>query len=123
MPASRTTIVSVGADPELVSLRNHVLREAGFNVISAMYAHDALARIESGDCGVLLMCYSLPMDVRRKLAEALRHFCPGSPSIVITNEQMNKPKFADTFVYGVEGPEALIEVVTAAVEKSRSAEA
>jgi hypothetical protein len=27
------------------------------------------------------------------------------------------------FVYGVEGPEALIEVVSAAVEQSRSAEA
>jgi len=32
---------------------------------------------------------------------------------------MDKPDFADTFVYGVEGPEALIEVISAAVGSSR----
>jgi CheY-like chemotaxis protein len=123
MAETSTSVISVGANPELVRLRNFVLQEAGFKVISTLDQHDALARIERGECGVLLMCYSLEKSVRQRLADGLRKFCPNSPIILVTNEHLGKPEFADTFVYGVEGPEALIEVVAAAVEKSRSAEA
>jgi DNA-binding NarL/FixJ family response regulator len=94
-----------------VKLRNFVLQEAGFNVISTLDEHDALARIEQGDCGVLLMCYSLPIEVRKKLAETLRSFCPGSRIVAIANKHVDEPFFADMFVYGVEGPEALIEAL------------
>jgi hypothetical protein len=45
------------------------------------------------------------------LAEAFRQHCPGGSIVAITNEQMEKPDVADTFVYGVEGPEALIEAI------------
>jgi len=37
--------------------------------------------------------------------------CPGGRIVAITNEQTETPEFADTFVYGVEGPEALIEAI------------
>jgi DNA-binding NtrC family response regulator len=123
MDSAETTVVSVGANPELVRLRNFVLQEAGFNVISAIDEHDALARIERGECGVLLVCYTLTKSARQSLTEALRRACPGSRMVLITNERMDKPEFADFFVYGVEGPEALIQVVEAAVEKSRTADA
>ena len=112
MAATRATVLSVGANPELVGLRNYVLQDAGFDVTSTLHEHEALARIERGDCEVLLICYSLPKEVRRKLVEALRRFCPGSRCVAISNQQMEKPEFADTHVYGVEGPEALIEAVS-----------
>jgi DNA-binding NarL/FixJ family response regulator len=118
-----TKVISVGADAELVRLRNFVLQEAGFNVISTLDEHHALARIEQGECGVLVMCYSLAKTVRQRLADALRKSCPNSRIVLVTNEHLGKPEFADTFVYGVEGPEALIEVVGAAVEKARTAQA
>ena len=60
---------------------------------------------------MLLMCDSLAKEVRRKLAEPVRSFCPGAQIVLIANEHMEKPQFAGTFVYGVEGPEALIEAV------------
>jgi DNA-binding NarL/FixJ family response regulator len=103
MVSARTTIISVGADAELVRLRNFVLQDAGFDVISTIDAHVALARIERGDCGVLLMCYSLEKSVRQQLADALRKFCPNSRIVAITNQQIDKPDFADSFVYGVVG--------------------
>ena len=123
MAAESTTVISVGANPELVWLRNFVLQSAGFNVVSTIDSHDARARLERGECGVLLVCYSLERLVRQSLAEALRRFCPGSRMVVITNERLEQLEFADSFVYGVEGPEALIEAVNAAAEKVRSAEA
>jgi DNA-binding NarL/FixJ family response regulator len=119
MDSARTTVISVGTNTELVRLRHFVLQEAGFNVVSTFDEHDALSRIERGECGVLVMCYSLGKSIRQRLSEALRRFCPESRIIAITNEHMDKPDFADTFVYGVEGPEALIEVISAAVESSR----
>jgi hypothetical protein len=123
MAETITSVISVGANAELLRLRNFVLQEAGFNVTSTLDEHDALARIERGECGVLLMCYSLEKPVRQRLADALRKFCPHSRIVLVTNEHLGKPEIADTFVYGMEGPEALIEVVGAAVERSRSAEA
>jgi hypothetical protein len=41
------TVISVGANPELVRLRNLVLQEAGFNVIFTLDEQEALARIEA----------------------------------------------------------------------------
>jgi DNA-binding NtrC family response regulator len=104
-------VISVGGNPELLWLRNSVLRTAGFNVLTTADHNDALTQIQHGQCGVLLLCYSLPSPVRQQLAEAVRQFCPGARVVAITNEQMEKPEFADTFVYGVEGPEALIEAI------------
>ncbi len=123
MELAATTVLSVGADPELLWLRNFVLQSAGFNVITTADDLDALARIERGECGVLVVCYSLVKSVRQRLAEALRKFCPGSRIVAITNERVEKPDFADDLVYGVEGPETLINMVSSAAEKSRRAEA
>jgi len=116
-------VISVGAHPELVRLRDFVLQEAGFHVVSTLDEHEALARIERGECGVLLVCYTMTKSARQSLAEALRRACPGSRMVLITNEHIEKPEFADFFVYGVEGPEALIGALSAAVEKRRSAQA
>ena len=120
-PAS-ATVISVGGNPELLWLRNFVLQSAGFHVTTGD-VHEAATKIEHGNCSVLLVCYSLAKADRQRLAEALRTFCPGSQIVAITNQKMETPDFADSFVYGVEGPEALIHAVATAVEKSRSAKA
>ncbi|HKR82669.1 MAG TPA: hypothetical protein VJS37_00770 [Terriglobales bacterium] len=121
MKAARSTVISVGANPELLWLRNFVLQSAGFDVITTTNDRDVLARIERGECGVLLLCYSTAKAIRQELAAALRRFCHGSEIVAITNERIEKPDFADSFVYGVEGPEALIQALTNAAEKSQSA--
>jgi DNA-binding NarL/FixJ family response regulator len=69
-----------------------------------------LATIDSGHCDVLLLCYSLPLLARKRLAESFRTNCPQARIVTITNEK-SEPEFADVFVYGVDGPEALIEAV------------
>jgi DNA-binding NarL/FixJ family response regulator len=109
-------VISVGANAELVQLRNFVLQEAGFHVISTVDEGEALSRIERRECGVLVMCYSLPSEVKKKLTEALRSCCPDSRIVAIANKQIEEPLLADAFVYGVEGPEALIEAVRGATE-------
>jgi hypothetical protein len=110
MPLS-LKVLSIGNDPELMWLRDAVLRSAGFDVLTTLDLKDGLSRIENGYCGVLLMCYSLPLLSRKRLAETFRANCPQGRIVTITNEK-GEPEFADVSVYGVEGPEALIEAIS-----------
>lgn len=110
-PMEPRKVISVGANPELLWLRNFVLQSAGFDVATIRDQDHALTAIRGGDCGTLLMCYSLTEPVRQRLAEAFRKHCPDGRIVVITNQRLDKPDFADTFVYGVEGPEALIQAI------------
>src|SRR5215813_4603517 len=110
-PMARQKVISVGANPELLWLRNSVLRSAGFDVATTANQDHALAAIQRGDCGTLLMCYSLTKPIRQQLAEAYRRYCPYGRIVAITNQRLEKPDFADTFVYGVEEPEALIQAI------------
>lgn len=119
-----TPVISVGTNPELVWLRDFVLQGAGFSVISTTDTSDALARVKRGECAILVMCYSLPTAIMQDLAGALKEFCPRSRTLFITNQRMEKPAFADALVYGVEGPEALIDAISALVlQRAQSAEA
>lgn len=69
---STLKVLSLGNDPELLWLRDAVLRSAGFDVLTTLDWKEGFAHIERGQCGVLLMCYSLPLPSRKRLAEALR---------------------------------------------------
>ena len=104
-------VVSIGGDSELLWLRHAVLQTAGIDVLTTENETDALASIQKGECGVLLVCYSLSLGSRRRLAEAFRSHCPDGKILAITNLQVDKPDFADNFVYGLEGPEVLIQSI------------
>jgi hypothetical protein len=71
----------------------------------------ALEQIRQMDCGVLLVYYSLPHPVRKRLSKAFRQTCPEGRIIAIANMKIEKPEFADAFVYGLEGPETLISTI------------
>jgi hypothetical protein len=111
MNAEHRKVVSIGGDAELLWLRHAVLQTAGFDVLTTESEADALASIRRGECRVLLVCYSLSLGVRRRLAEAFRSHCPYGKILAITNTQLDKPEFADSFVYGLEGPEVLIQSI------------
>jgi DNA-binding response OmpR family regulator len=109
MPLHR--VISVGADPELLWLRHAVLENAGFHVITAVGEGEALEAVRASTCDTLLMCYSLGKEARKSLAQGFRQRCPEGRIVAITNRQLDAPDYADSFVYGVEGPEILIETL------------
>ena len=108
-------VLSVGSGSKLLWLRHAVLESAGFDVFSTQVESEALARIRRGDCAVVLLGHSLSSAVRKNLAQATRKSCPRARIIEITNRKMEKPEFADTFVYGLDGPEVLIEALRAPI--------
>jgi hypothetical protein len=111
MGSRNLKVISVGANVELLWLRDAVLQTAGFEVLTSSSETEALNFIARGDCGVLLVCYSLSFAVRQRLAKAFRQHCPEKRIVAITNQPLEKPDFADGFVYGVEGPEVLIDTI------------
>lgn len=106
------TILSVGAYAELVSLRHAVLRNAGFDVFSTLDPEEAYVRIQPGSLGLMLLCYSLARSVRQRLAKRFRDCCPQGRIISIANENVEESSvYGDTVFLGMEGAEALIDVV------------
>ena len=106
-------VISVGPFPELLLLREYVLQSAGYAVSSTSNPQEAVAKIESkADCGVLLLCYAVPDRWRYSLITKFREHCPEGRIVAITNDHVGEtPKEVDELVYGVEGPEALIDAV------------
>jgi hypothetical protein len=113
MSSNGPKIISTGTDAELLWLRNAVLKSAGFDVTTTANEDEALIRIRQGDCGVLLLCYSLSETSRRELVDTFKHYCPNGRIVAIANRKMEEPEFADGLVFGVEGPEALIDAIRA----------
>jgi hypothetical protein len=60
---------------------------------------------------VLLLCYSVEEESRKHIAKAFREMCPEGRILSITNQPLKQVLDADAFVYGVDGPEALISAV------------
>jgi CheY-like chemotaxis protein len=104
-------VLSVGILPELLSLRAAVLQSAGYSVVTVP-PQEAAARVRKGDCGVLLLCYSVSDPFRKQLVREFRKRCPHGRIIAITNSPvLETPNEVDDLVYGVEGPEVLLDVI------------
>jgi DNA-binding response OmpR family regulator len=111
-PHHKRNVISVGTLPELLSLRAAVLKGAGYSVFTTPDPQEAASRIRNGDCGVLLLCYSVSDESRRQLIRDFRQRCPKGRIIAITNRPVDQPpKEVDDLIYGLEGAEALIEAV------------
>ena len=104
-------VLSVGTLPELLASRHAILEGAGYKVFTTSKPEQAMLKIENGDCGVLLLCYSLDEEKRISVVSRFREKCENGRVVAITNQPMKYPGEADVFVYGVEGAEALIAAV------------
>ncbi len=110
--ARRQVVLSVGADQELVSLRDAVLRSVGLNVFSTTNFEEAYGRIHPENCGVMLLCYSLEQSLRERLAKRFRECCPAGRIISISNRKFENPVvYGDVLFDALEGAEALIDAV------------
>ena len=108
----RGSVISVGLFPKLLSLREQVMSSAGYAVFTTTNPEEAEAIMDTGACEVLLLCYSVEDDWRNRLISHFRERCPQGRIVAITNHPIAKtPKEVDELVYGVEGPEALMDAI------------
>jgi hypothetical protein len=107
------TVISVGVLPELLWLREAVLEAAGHKVRSFTEPERAVPELQKGGCGVLLLCYSVRDESRIQLLRSFREYCPDGRIVAITNFPVleQDSNGADELVYGVDGPEALLDAI------------
>jgi DNA-binding NarL/FixJ family response regulator len=105
-------VISVGTLPELLSLREAVLKSVGYEVFITVRPQDALSRVREVPCAVLLLCYSVPIEWRRQLIQEFRESCPQGRIVAITDRIVAEiPKEVDDLIFGLEGAEALIDAI------------
>jgi CheY-like chemotaxis protein len=111
-PQVNRSVLSVGTIPELLSLRAALLQSVGYTVFTASSPQEALAKLRSGGCGVLLLCYSVDDPWREKLIQVFREIRPEGRIVGISNHPVTQfPQDVNEVVLGIEGPEALIDAV------------
>jgi CheY-like chemotaxis protein len=65
-------VLAVGFDSSLMRTRSLVLQSAGYIVASASSLKEAVARFQTGDFDLVLLCHSIPMRDRDHLTCLIR---------------------------------------------------
>lgn len=108
----RRRVLSVGSVPELLASREAVLQSEGYDVVTTMKTQEAAGYIRERNFSVFVICHSFPEEARNTLIHEYRKFCPRGRIVGISNMPVTHfPEDVDVLVYGVEGPEALMEAI------------
>lgn len=111
-------LLSVGSEPDLLLLRNQVLRGAGYYVNSQTNIDEALRVFRRGDFDLVIMCHSVPEADKVKLITAIRKSRPSTP-IVIVRRDGESTSLADGSVHSLDGVNALLNCVSELLERRR----
>jgi DNA-binding NtrC family response regulator len=108
----RQSVISVGNIHELLILREAILKSVGYTVFTTSKPQEAAAQMRKECSTVLLICYSVAREDRQQLINYFREHCPSGRIIGITNRPvMQVSKEVDELVYGIEGPEVLLDAI------------
>ena len=111
MTDGHVIVLSVGGDSRLLALRHEVLRQAGFDVCTTCSEQQALRLIKEICYSLLLLCHTLKAGARANLIANFRKYRPQGRIIGISNVPWPGRGELDAVVYGVEGPEVLIQAM------------
>ena len=119
-------ILAIDDNPTHLSVREAVLRGAGFSVISAHTAEDALKLLRDSNASnglrVIVTDHVLPGASGDVFVRELRKLAPSMPVLVVTGMDEAEPQYAGlgvTFLHKPCAPEDLIAEVNKALGKSR----
>jgi DNA-binding response OmpR family regulator len=115
---SRYHLLSVGADPSILSTRTDVLKRAGFNVTATTSERDAQRTLSEENFDLIVICHSLPLSDRRKLMQAVRE-SKYLPKIVVINRSPEPEPAADASIHSLDGPDRLLECIAELLEEPK----
>jgi DNA-binding response OmpR family regulator len=94
----RTAILSAGRDRLLLFTRNRVLEEAGYNVTAATTSAETVERFFAGDFDLVILCHSIPIEERERIAMLVHNHSPSTPVIVLADMASRRYNFGDLTV-------------------------
>lgn len=104
-------VLSFSPDREALFQRAAALNRGGFEVFSTSIENHARVEIETGRCGVLLICFRVPSGQAKELASLFGRNCPDGQVIFVVNDTHDLAADADAFVPESKGPEAIVQVL------------
>ena len=118
---SNAIILCVDDEETSLHLRKPVLEKAGYEVIIAASAMQALQVLSSRKIDLLLTDYLMPGQTGTELARDAKIICPGLPVILLSGvtELPLDMENVDLFVSKVEGPQSMCEKVAAVLSGYR----
>jgi CheY-like chemotaxis protein len=118
---NKEVILCVDDEETSLLLRKPVLETAGYEVITAGSATQALEILSSRKIDLLLTDYLMPGQNGTELARAAKNICPELPVIILSGVTELPPdmQHADLFVSKVEGPQSMCEKVAAVLSAYR----
>ena len=81
----RNAILSAGRDRPLLFTRNRVLEEAGYSVTPATTAAESVERFFAGDFDLVILCHSIPLEERERIATLVSMHSPSTPVIALAD--------------------------------------
>ncbi|SRR6266567_4185135 len=76
-------LLSVGAQPELLRLRNAVLRNAGYYVHAESSVYEAMHLFMRGDFDLVILCHTIPEAEKVNLLTAIKTATASTPVIIV----------------------------------------
>jgi DNA-binding NtrC family response regulator len=118
---SKRVILCVDDETNALTLRKLVLERAGYQVLTANSAADALGVISSTPVDLVLSDQLMPGGSGTDLARQIKDKKPGLPVVIISgvNELPSDSSNADLFMSKVEGPIAMCEKISSLLERSQ----
>ena len=113
MVKSRTVILCVDDEENSLLLRKLVLEKAGYEVLTATSAQEALRVTDSRNVDLILSDHLMPGMSGTELAQQVKAHFPRLPVVLISgiNEIPAGAHVADAFLSKVEGPAALCKEI------------
>ncbi len=107
-------ILCVDDEPNSLILRKLVLQKAGYEVVTASSAAQALDLLGSQKVDLVLSDQLMPGQTGTQLAQQIKTNWPKLPVILISgvNEIPADASFADLFMSKVEGPQAMCQKIS-----------
>jgi DNA-binding NtrC family response regulator len=90
--------LSVGRDPLLLQTRGQVLLSDGYTVSSTLSVDQALQQFVTGDFDLVILCHSIPLRERERLADAIHKHSPNTPVVVVAAGYGSKDRAADAVI-------------------------
>lgn len=111
------TIISSGLNVELLRVRNAIIQDAGYAVLTSKESAMVLEMAERNHVSAVVLCNSIPVQLRANLARELKKIRPDLPVIVIysENEDQHLRDIADYMVLSIHGiAQPLVEAIARA---------
>lgn len=111
-------IISSGHNVALLRVRNALIQQAGYEVVTSKEGAIVLEMVEKQDFAAAVLCNSIPIQLRVHLAREIKRLKPALPLIIIFSdvEEQQLHALADHLVPSIQGVEqqALLEAISKA---------